>query len=244
VKAMIFAAGLGTRLKPITNNKPKAMVEVAGKPLLGYAIEKLANAGCNQIIINVHHFADQIVNYIESNDFGVKIFISDETEKLLDTGGGLKKAEWFFDDGDPFIVFNVDVFTDLNLQKMLEFHQQSNAMATLAVRNRETSRYLLFNPGKQLIGWTNKKTNEFRFSRNEENYSEMAFSGIHIINPEIFSYIKQDGKFSMIDVYLELAKIHTIMAYDHSNSFWMDLGKHDQLEKIESLLKQNPNLLS
>lgn len=235
---MIFAAGLGTRLLPLTNNKPKALVEIKGTPLLEIVIKKLIYSGFNEIIVNVHHFADLVIDFLKSkNNFGIQIKISDEREMLLDTGGGLKNASWFFNDNKPLLVYNVDVLSDIDLQEFYNFHMQSESLATLAVRNRETSRYLLFNKESILCGWKNIKTDEVIISRpNEKDLIPIAFSGIQIIDPKIFDLINQNGKFSIINSYLELAKNHRIICYNHDNNIWMDLGKKENLIEAEKLI--------
>ena len=238
MKAMVFAAGLGTRLQPLTNDKPKALVEINSIPLLEIVLKKIIKSGFDEIIINVHHFAEQIISFLkEKNNFGVDIFVSDESEQLLDTGGGLKKASWFFDDGKAFLVYNVDVLSDIDLMDFYNFHIQSDSLATLAVRNRETSRYLLFNKDNILCGWKNIKTGEVKLARPEEkNVSPIAFSGIQIIDPRIFDFINQEGKFSIINSYLELAKIHKISAYNHDETIWMDLGRKENLIEAGKLI--------
>ena len=239
---MILAAGLGTRLRPLTNDCPKALVEVNGKTLLEIAINRLSKAGFHEIVVNVHHFADQIIDFIESKDrFGIQITISDERDELLETGGGIKKAAPFLNGDKAFLVCNVDVISDINLSAMYHSHLKSGALATLAVRQRKTSRYLMFNHHNNLSGWKNIKTEETKIVRNsQKKLKELAFSGIHIIQPRIFQYIKQEGRFSIIDAYLDLAKKHKIKAYTHNDGYWLDVGKHDQLERASTLLTQNP----
>ncbi|MDR1699547.1 MAG: NTP transferase domain-containing protein, partial [Prevotellaceae bacterium] len=185
MKAMIFAAGLGTRLKPLTDNKPKALVEIAGKPLLEHVINKLTAAGFNEIIINVHHFADQIIDFVkQKNNFGVRLEISDERQMLLDTGGGVQKAAWFFDDGKPFLLHNVDILSDINLQTLYANHLETGAEATLAVNSRVTSRYLFFDRTMRMRGWTNETTGEIKPPGTEidKTWEKLAFSGIHVIS--------------------------------------------------------------
>lgn len=237
MKAMILAAGLGTRLKPFTGNHPKALVEVNGKTLLQRNIEYLAKFGIKDIIINVHHFPEQIKKILKKNNgFGSNITISDESDQLLDTGGGLKKASWFFNDSDePFVVMNVDVLTDMNLKAMIDEHNKLQPVATLAVTTRHTSRYFLFDEMPNLCGWKNEKTGEQKMSREAIKYYSKAFSGIHVISPKIFSLIKMEGKFSMVDVYLEIAKTHAITAFDHSNTKFIDVGKPESIAKAEEL---------
>ena len=235
---MILAAGLGTRLKPFTDFHPKALAVVNNKTLLQRNIEYLKSFGVDEIIVNVHHFADQIIQHInEHNQFGIRISISDETDQVLETGGGLKKAAWFFDDGKPFVLMNVDILTDLNLQQVIDQHASQLAMATLAVSTRESSRCFLFNDHHQLCGWRNKATGEEKISRADSNLIEKSFSGIHIIEPSIFQYLTQVGKFSIVDTYLELAKAHTILGYDHTGCNLMDVGKPESIVKAEGIFK-------
>ena len=226
MKAMILAAGLGTRLKPFTDSKPKALYQVEGKTLLEHAIIHLKSAGINEIIINVHHFADQIVEFIHLHkNFCIRMAVSDETGELLDTGGGLKKAAWFFDNCDSAIVRNVDILSDLDLKSMEKFHLNSHSLATLAVRNRTTSRYFLFDDQMNLCGWENLKTGEKRVARKTITSTPFAFSGIQIINPLIISEIVEEGKFSLTTLYLRLAKTENITGYVEDGMLWKDVGR-------------------
>ncbi len=236
---MILAAGLGTRLKPFTDSHPKALAIVNGKTILQRNIEFLAKFGITDIIINVHHFANEIIEFLESNkNFGSEITISDESAEVLETGGGLKKAAWFFEDDDaPFVVMNVDVLTDIHLRGMIEQHKKLKPLATLAVTNRHTSRYFLFDEMDLLCGWKNIKTGEQKISREASRYTQKAFSGIHLISPKIFSLMYMEGKFSMVDLYLELAKTHSIGTFDHNNSKFIDVGKPESILKAESLFR-------
>lgn len=238
MKAMVFAAGLGTRLKDETSLKPKALVEVGGKPLLFHAIEKLKNAGITEIVINVHHFAGQVIQYVNSTDFGIKIHISDERDLLLDTGGGLKNAACFLTGNEPVLIYNVDILSNIDLDLVKKQHLETGALATLTVRKRETQRYLKFS-SKQLTGWINKKTGETKISRPEvfEDSEEMAFSGIHIVQPEIFKMMPETERFSIIDLYLELAKTQKIMAFYDDSDLWIDVGKPDELEAARKIYK-------
>jgi MurNAc alpha-1-phosphate uridylyltransferase len=237
MKAMILAAGLGTRFKPWTDTHPKALAVVNGKSLLQRNIEYLQQYGIREVVVNAHHFADQIVEAIKQNNgWGSDIVISDETEAVLETGGGLKKAAIHLQ-GGSFIVINVDILTDLNLGEMIHFHQQLMPLATLAVTNRSTSRYFLFDQFHNLCGWRNNKTGEERISRVSADNTPKAFSGIHIIDPGIFSLIHQQGKFSMVDVYLELAKSEIIKGFDHSGSKLIDVGKPEAVPVAESLFQ-------
>lgn len=236
---MILAAGLGTRLKPFTDKHPKALAIVNGKTILQRNIEYLASFGIKEVIVNVHHFADQIITLVKSNNgFGSKISFSDETNEVLETGGGIKKAAPFFEeDKEPFAVINVDILTNMDLEEMILQHKKNNPIATLAVTSRYTSRYFLFDELDHLCGWKNEKTGERKISRESSTYTQKAFSGIHIISPQIFPLMKMKGKFSMVDVYLELAKTHTIAAFDHSDSKFIDVGKPESILKAEKLFK-------
>ena len=234
---MVFAAGLGTRLLDETSDKPKALVEIEGKTLLQRAIEKLKNEGVSEIVVNVHHFSKLVIDFISGNDFGIPLHISDESDKLLDTGGGLKKASHFFNDNSPILIYNVDVLSNLNLQVLKNAHLKSGALATLVVRDRQTQRYFKFDNKQRLVGWINKKTGESKISINEDfdNSIEMAFSGIHIIQPEIFYYMPAEAKFSITNFYLELAKKHLIKGYFDDSKLWMDVGKPEQLDAARKL---------
>jgi len=235
---MIFAAGLGTRLKPLTDSKPKALVEINGKPLLYYAITTLKKAGISSIIINTHHFSNQIIQYVHENQFDIEIEISDETDELLNTGGGLINAKHFLNGNEAFIVYNVDIISTIDLKQMLQYHTNKEALVTLAVMDRQTARYFLFDNENTLCGWKNKKENSQRISRQSDSYKELAFSGIQIINPQIFSLIKQTGTFPIVDTYLELAKTHIIKGYNHTNTLWCDFGKLEELEKAEKMISK------
>ena len=237
MKAMIFAAGLGTRLLEETSDKPKALVEIGGKTLLQRAIEKLKNEGVDEVVVNVHHFAKRVVHFLSENDFGIPVYISDESGKLLDTGGGLKKAARFFDDNSAVIIYNVDILSNLNIQTLTAEHKKSGALATLVVRNRTTQRYLKFDNKKRLVGWLNKKTGETKISvaRNFNDSVEMAFSGIHIVQPELFNLMPAEERFSIINFYLKLAKTQVIKGYFDDSDLWMDVGKPEQLAEARKL---------
>lgn len=237
MKAMIFAAGLGTRLKPFTDHHPKALAEVNGKTLLEHAIRYLQKAGIEDVIVNVHHFADQIEKAIEENNgFGSWVTISDERNVVLETGGGLKKASWYFEDEEDFVIMNVDVLTNLDLGKMIEAHQQSDAFATLAVMQRDSSRQLLFDEHMLLSGWTNTKTGEQKISREVLSMKPFAFSGIQVLSKEIRN-MPFEGKFSIIDVYLHFSKTQMIKGYDHTGNIFIDVGKPESLEKAGYLFE-------
>ena len=236
---MLFAAGLGTRLKQETLNKPKALVEVVGKPLIQHAIEKLKNEGVNEIVVNVHHFSEQITEWLQKNDLGVQIKISNESKKLLDTGGGLKKAATFLKGTEPIIIYNVDVLSNLNVKVLVKEHEKTGALATLVVRQRKTNRYFKFDGQQRLVGWTNKKTGEIKLSRpvNLETTTEMAFSGIHVVHPKIVDLMPEDEVFSITDFYLQLAENHLIKGYYDKSDLWMDVGKPEELERARNTFR-------
>lgn len=238
MKAMIFAAGLGTRLKPWTDSHPKALAPVNGKSLLQRNIEYLQQFNIKDVIVNVHHFANQIIKAIDDNQgWGSSVAISDESDVVLETGGGLINAHWYFDEED-FVLMNVDVLTDLDLAAMLDYHRRHQPMATLAVTNRATSRYFLFDEQNNLCGWRNMKSGEEKLATHQPVLMQKAFSGIHIINPSIFKHIQRRGKFGMVEVYLDLAaRGHLIKAYDHSDGKFIDVGKPEAVVKAAMLFK-------
>jgi N-acetyl-alpha-D-muramate 1-phosphate uridylyltransferase len=235
-KALILAAGLGTRLKPWTDHHPKALALVNNKSLLQRNVEYLLQAGIKDIIINVHHFADQIIEATEKyKGWGANIHISDETDQVLETGGGLQKASWFFEDEENCLMMNADILTDLNLNEIILLHEQSSALATLAVSSRNTSRYFLFNDDQNLCGWRNNKTGEEKIKRTDGNLIEKAFSGMHILNTRLFPLMKKEGKFSIVDVYLDLCATETIKAFDHTGKKFIDVGKPESISQAEAL---------
>ncbi|MGD9930382.1 MAG: nucleotidyltransferase family protein [Mangrovibacterium sp.] len=241
MKAMIFAAGLGTRLKPLTLDRPKALVELEGQTLLERSVRYLKAYGITDITVNVHHFAPQVTDFLrEKANYGVNLHISDESGELLDTGGAILKARDFLAGDDPILLMNVDILTDLNLNRLLESHKQSGALASLVVRNRKTSRYLLFDPENQLTGWKNEITGEQKICRPHQiDFSTpLAFSGIQIIQPRLLDLMTETGKFSIIDLYLRLAATEKILAFTDADSIWMDLGKYKQLDDARKLARQ------
>jgi MurNAc alpha-1-phosphate uridylyltransferase len=236
MKAMLLCAGYGTRLKPWTDKHPKALAIVNGKSLLQRNVEYLASFGVTDIIINLHHFSGQIKEAVENaKGWGSIISFSDETDAILETGGGLKRASSFFDTQEALVLMNVDILTDLDLYQMIAQHNKLRPLATLATTDRETARYFLFNEEEVLCGWRNTKTGEEKISRISKVLIQKAFSGIHIISPEIFSLMREEGKFSMVDVYLDLAKTHIIQNFDHSNSKFIDVGKPESIAQAEAL---------
>ena len=237
MKAMIFAAGLGTRLKPFTDHHPKALAEVSGKTLLEHTIRYLQKFGIEDVIVNVHHFADQIDEAINENSgYGSWVTVSDERESVLETGGGLQKAAWYFEGEEDFVVINVDVLTNLDLSRMIEAHQESDALATLAVMKRNSTRQLLFDEHMILCGWTNNTTGEQKISREVLSLNPFAFSGVQVLSTEILAMPFQ-GKFSMIDVFLHFAKTQMIKGFDHTGKIFIDVGKPESLEKASYLFE-------
>lgn len=226
MKALILAAGLGTRLLPLTEKLPKALIEVKGKPLLEHALDHVKRNGIKEVIVNVHHFPGMILGFLKKHkNFGLEITISDESDELLETGGGMKKAAWFFNDGLPFLVRNADVLSDLDLIELFRHHQRNPAIATLAVKQRDSSRYFLFDEQLRLSGWENRKTLENIVTRQCSSYQSLAFSGIQMVDPAIFPLITEIGRFSLTELYIRLSGNHTISGYLDESSFWMDGGK-------------------
>ncbi len=240
MKAMVLAAGLGTRLQPYTIDRPKALVTVEGKPLLAFILEKLASSGFDEVVINVHHFADMIEEYLSKNDFGVKIHISDERNRLLDTGGGLLKAMKFLDGDEPFLVHNVDILSDIDLVKLVEHHSEHSALATLAVGKRNSSRHFLFDESMRLSGWRNNLTEkEIIPAKDRQNLQPFAFAGIHVISPDFFRLIHAHGPFSIVDAYLSLCSNNLLKGFDTSSNFIVDVGKPKNLDKASEFVKSH-----
>lgn len=239
---MIFAAGLGTRLKPLTDHMPKALVPVAGKPMLEHVILKLKAAGFTELVINIHHFGEQIIGFLEANrNFGLTIHISDERDMLLDTGGGIKKARNFFSGDEPFLVHNVDILSDTDLKALYENHLHSGNDATLLASPRKTIRYLLFDDENLLRGWINKDTLQTKpegFIYRAGQYREYAFSGIHVISPSLFRYMDRwQGKFSIMDFYLQTCREARLGGYLTEQLRLIDIGKPETLAKAEEFIK-------
>lgn len=236
MKAMIFAAGLGTRFKPWTDKHPKALATVNGKSLLQRNIEYLQQYGITDVIVNVHHFADQVIEAImKNNGWGSNVMISDEKQEVLETGGGLLKARSFFSGGEKFITCNVDILTDLNLDKLIAFHEQHGSLISFGVTDRKTSRYFLFDENNRLCGWRNTNTGEQRIVVPQAELREKAYSCVVVFEPEIFSLIPFAGKFSLVEVYLALAAHHLIFGYDHTGDKFVDVGKPESIAVAESL---------
>jgi mannose-1-phosphate guanylyltransferase len=243
MKAMILAAGLGTRLRPLTNDRPKALVEIAGRTLLEITLARLRTFGVSQVIINVHHFADLVVAYLKAHDnFGMRIEVSRE-DVLLDTGGGLKKAAWFFLEessrDEPFLLHNVDVISTIDLERMVQSHKQSKALATLAVQERETSRKLLFDEQLQLCGRRAGRDQKPEMVRLSARTQALAFSGIHVVSPRLLTKMNEEGVFSIITSYLRLAgRGESIAAFRADEYYWRDLGKPADLQQAAQDLEQ------
>jgi mannose-1-phosphate guanylyltransferase len=244
VKAMILAAGLGTRLRPLTDHRPKALVEVAGRTMLEIALSRLRASGIREVIINVHHFADMILDYLKANDnFGMRIEVSRE-EVLLDTGGGLKRASYFFRKDSngietPFILHNVDVISTIDLRRMAQFHTENHALATLAVQDRATSRYLLFDEQLQLCGRRSGHDQKDELARSSQPAQALAFSGIHIISPRFFAMTTEEGVFSIVTSYLRLAACgERILAFRADDYYWRDLGRPDDLRQAAQDIRE------
>jgi N-acetyl-alpha-D-muramate 1-phosphate uridylyltransferase len=237
-KALLFAAGLGTRLKPFTDHHPKALALVNGKPLLQRNIEYLKRFGINDFVINVHHFADQIISFVEKQQFfRSNIHFSHEVLEPLETGGGLVYAKDFLKGSYPFVVMNADILTTLDISKFYQAHVEHHALATLAITHRESSRGFLYNENSRLTGWRNMQTGETKLSIKNDHPKSGSFSGVHIIDPKIFDLVNRTGKFSIIDLYLELAAAHPIYIYDHSGDVVVDVGKPESIEKAEQIFK-------
>ena len=237
MKGMILAAGLGTRLKPFTDKHPKALAPVNGKPLLLRNMEYLASFGVNDLIVNVHHFADQIEDFLRDHTpSGIRVQISDERDAVLETGGGLKKAAHFFNDGQTFVLMNVDILTRLDLHAMLSWHRAQQATVTLAVSQRESSRCFLWDTENRLCGWRNRQSGEERITRpSAESLTEKSFSGIHLIEPAFLQHLGEGSRFSIVDTYLEAAASERIMGYDHTGVEVLDVGKPESVLRAEQL---------
>ncbi len=224
--AMIFAAGLGTRLYPLTANKPKALVEYQGKVLLDGAIQKMIGHGIQHIVVNAHHFAEQIIDFVAQHQYDAEIVISHEKDELLDTAGGFKCAEKEFQSSENIVLYNVDVVSNIDINALIDYHVKNEAIATLAVKNRETARYFLFNnKNLDLVGWENKKTGEVKEIKPCDNRVSLAFSGIQVLNPRFLSFIPENQKVSMTPIYLEVAQSEKVAGFIHQNDEWIDVGK-------------------
>jgi len=245
MKAMILAAGAGTRLKPITDNIPKALVPVGGVPMIEHIILKIKAAGFTHLVINIHHFGEQIIDFVTSkNNFGLAVYFSDERDYLLDTGGGIKKAIRFLEGNEPFLVHNVDIFSNVDLRAMYRSHANSNALATLLVFSRQGGRQLLFNKEERLCGWRNYETGEVKSAFpnfDPSNYAAYAFGGVHVFSPEVFAHIEEwTGKFSIINFYLSICPFKSIRLYTEEKIRLIDAGKPEGLKEVEQWITHTP----
>ena len=236
MKAMIFAAGLGTRFKPWTDNHPKALALVNNKSLLQRNIEYLQEYGIKEVVVNVHHFADQIIDAVRlNNGWGSHIIISDEREEVLETGGGLLKAKELLKSDEPFITLNADILTDLSISDLLSHHKKNNALITFGISNRTSSRNFLFDDKNRLCGWENNVTGEKKISIIKDHLKPMAYSCVAVFDPAVFELIPQQGKFSLTETYLSLAADHLILGYEHTGDRFIDVGKPESVAKAELL---------
>ena len=236
MQAFIPAAGLGTRLLTLTEHRPKALVEVGGVPLLKIAIDNLTRQGVTRIVVNVHHFADMVIDYLQSHDWGTEVLVSNEKDKLLDTGGGLKKAAPLFKRDEPILIHNVDILSRINFRDLVELHQQDGNFVTLAVSVRDTSRFLLFADNGLLVGWNNRTTGEIKWVGEPiTKYRALAFSGIAVLDPSVLEVLPPcEIVYSIVPGHLNIAKGHRISYFIHSSSDWMDVGTPQSLNKAQS----------
>lgn len=237
MKAMIFAAGKGTRLRPFTDHHPKAMMEVNGIPLIERNIHYLQSFGINDFVINLHHFGEQIVDFLkEKNHFGAQIEFSHEKDQLLETGGGLIFAKKLLDQEEDFLIMNADILTDMNITDFVNFHREQNSLITLAVSDRKSSRKLLFDNEMILKGWMNMDTGEERLAGFNNNYKKLAFSGIHCVDSQFFNHITRTGKFSIMEEYLDLMMTEEIYGFEH-NAKLVDVGRPKSVLEAEQHFK-------
>jgi NDP-sugar pyrophosphorylase family protein len=243
MKAMILAAGLGTRLRPLTNDKPKALVPFMGVPMLEIIIQRLLAAGVDSIVVNIHHYARQVIAFMESrNYYNDRVILSDESDMLMDTGGGLLKARPDLEDDKPFILHNVDVYTNLDIKKLYDHHQKNDALITLAVTGRQTSRSLLFDQDGYLAGWKHNQTGERKVVRDTPGtLRAFANSCVHVLDQDFFKFNRLKGIMSLTDIYLDLAAEHNIASFVHSEDFWYNLGLLESFREAEQELKSQPN---
>lgn len=236
MQAFLLAAGLGTRLHPLTLNRPKALVEVNGIPLLKIALDNLIRQGATRIVVNIHHFANLMSDFLNSHSWDAEVIISDESNLLLDTGGGLKKAAPLFDSAQPILIHNVDILSRINFPQIISQHTDSKNIATLVTCQRETSRQLLFDDHRQLVGWTNRTTREYRWvNASVTRCTPMAFSGIAVVEPLLLNLLPAaDRPYPIIPAYLDIAKNHRISYFEHNESDWLDVGKPETLIQAQT----------
>ncbi len=241
MKAMIYTGGLESSMKPHSSGRPRALTGINGEPLLGMLIRRLAERGFTEIIVNVHHFAGRIYEFISQKDFGdIRIELFDETDLVLDSGGGLKKVAWFFDDARPFLVYYLEVLSETDPALMYENHLRSGALATLLVRDRESSRYMLFDNNMRLCGWQNTETGEeVIFADHRGDLIKYAFSRIQVLSPAIFNLMPREDVFSLVDIYLHLAPRYPVIGYVDNDSIWMDLARAEGIIEAEKLFRKN-----
>jgi MurNAc alpha-1-phosphate uridylyltransferase len=241
MRAMILAAGQGTRLRPLTNDIPKPLVRFQGKPLLEIIIDRLLSSGIEKIVVNIHHLAGQVLEFLKSrNYYNGRVLVSDETDRLMDTGGGVLKARELLDNGEPFILHNVDVYTNLDINRLVEAHQADNSLITIAVKKRTPSRSLLFDEQNFLSGWQNNKTGEKKIIRDfEGNLTDYGNSCVYVINPEFFRLVFSRDPVSLTDLYLELARKYLIKGFVHNQDYWYNLGLYDTFLKAEAEVSLN-----
>jgi NDP-sugar pyrophosphorylase family protein len=233
MKAMILAAGRGTRLKPFTETKPKVLFEVAGHTLLEITIKYLKRQGISEFIINVHHFADQVIDYLKKyKGFGLSYVVSDESDELMNSGGAIVKVKDYLLGDEPFLLTAADILTNLDIRQMFAYHQEKKPLVTLAVKDRPTSRSLLFNDNYQLIGWRHNETGELKGNKARQAVHDLGFSTIHIIQPELFDYIDETGAFSIMDLYLRLMETKPIVGYRHDDREWFEFGRTDRIREM------------
>ena len=238
MKAMIFSAGLGTRFKPWTDAHPKALALVNGKSLLQRNIEYLQQYGITEVVVNVHHFAEQVREAIDKNNgWGSRIIISDESAEVLETGGGLLKARHLLEGDEPFITLNVDILTNLDINKLLAFHQQHKPLISFGVTDRKTSRYFLFDETNRLCGWKNTQTEQQKIAIGKNDLQPKAYSCVVVFEPQVFSLIRERGKFSLTETYLDLAADNLILGFEHSGDKFIDVGKPESVAIAETLFK-------
>lgn len=243
MNAMIFAAGLGSRLSPLTDEKPKALIEVNGRPLLEIALRKMEHAGMKKVVVNIHHHREQMLHFLENfQASGMEVMISDEKDQLLDTGGGLMKARHLFDPDASVLLYNADIVTTASLSAFIRFHEAEKPLASLMVKNRPTSRYLLFDDQMQLSGWQNTKSGETILARPVKNPAQKGFQGIHIVSPAFFGQIEETGAFPITQPYLRLAANHSIKGFESTNDIWFDIGTPEKLKDTEHFIREHPEI--
>jgi MurNAc alpha-1-phosphate uridylyltransferase len=244
MRAMILAAGQGTRLRPLTNDIPKPLVRFQGKPLLEIIIDRLLSSGIEKIVVNIHHLAGQVLEFLKSRDYyNGRVLVSDETDRLMDTGGGVLKARELLDNGEPFILHNVDVYTNLDITRLVKAHEADNSVITIAVKKRTPSRSLLFDEQNYLSGWQNNKTGEIKIIRDfKGDLKDFGNSCVYVINPEFFELVSCKEPVSLTDLYLDLAKTHQIKGYIHDQDYWYNLGLYDTFLKAEAELTLKTNI--